>query len=73
MPVSIGISLKEDSTGRIFGSVGGNCEGGGEVRRVKDRLQEEEAFQGVEGGLTRGEPIPSQIFLSEVNQGASDI
>ena len=73
MPVSIGVGLKEDSARRVFGSVGGNYEGGGEVRKVKDRFREEEAFQGVEGGLTRGGPIPSQILLGEVDQGTSDI
>ena len=38
MPVSIGISLEEDSTGHIFGSVGGNGKGSGKVWKVKDRL-----------------------------------
>ena len=36
MPVSVGIGLKEDSAGHVFGSVGGDCEGGGEVRKVKN-------------------------------------
>ena len=73
MPISIGIGLKEDSTGHVFRSVGDDCERGREVRKVKDWFREKEAFQGVEGGLTRGGPIPSHIFLSEVNQRASNI
>ena len=67
MPVSIGIGLEEDSAGRVFGSIGGNGEGSGKVWKVKDRFQEEEMFQGIEGGLTRRSPIPSQIFLGEVD------
>ena len=67
MPLSIGIGLKEDSPGHVFGGIGGNGEGSGKVWKVKDRFREEEAFQGVEGGLTRRGPIPSQIFLGKVN------
>ena len=36
MPVSIGIGLKKDSTGRVFRSVSGDSKGGREVRKVKD-------------------------------------
>ena len=36
MPISIGISLKEDSTGHIFGGISGNGKGSREVRKVKD-------------------------------------
>ena len=36
MPVSIGIGLEEDSTRRVFGSVGGDSEGGGKVREMED-------------------------------------
>ena len=67
MPVPIGIGLEEDSAGRVFGSVGGNSKGSGKVWEVKDRFREEKAFQGVEGGLTRRSPVPSQIFLGEVD------
>ena len=44
MPISVGVSLKEDDTGHIFQSIGGDCEGGGEVGEMKNRLGEEEAF-----------------------------
>ena len=30
-------------------------------------------FQGVEGGLTRGGPVPGQVFLCEVDQGVGNI
>ena len=67
MPVSIGIGLEEDGAGCVFGSISGDSKGSGKVWKVKDRFREEEAFQGVEGGLTRGSPIPSQIFLGKVD------
>ena len=73
MPVPVGIGLKKDSAGHIFRSVSGNSEGGGKVREIKDRFREEEAFQEIKRGLTRGGPIPSQVFLSKVNQGAGDV
>ena len=52
MPVSIRVGLKEDSSGRILRSVGGNSEGGGQVGKVENVLQEEKVFEGVEGRLT---------------------
>ena len=51
MPVAVGVGLKEDGTRRVFGSVRGDGEGGGEVGEVKDGFREEEAFEGVKGGL----------------------
>ena len=40
MPISIGIGLKKDSAGHIFGGVSGNGKGSGEVREVQDWFQE---------------------------------
>ena len=40
MPISIGIGLKKDSAGRIFGGVSGDGEGSREVRKVKDWFRE---------------------------------
>ena len=36
MPVTIGVCLKEDSTRGIFGGVGRNGEGSGDVWEVED-------------------------------------
>ena len=73
MPVTVGVGLEEDSAGRIFRCVGSNGKRGGEVREVENRFREEEAFEGVEGGLTGRGPFPSEVFLGEVEERASDI
>ena len=44
MPVSIRISLEKDGAGCVFGCIGGNGKGGGQVREVEDGLGEKEAF-----------------------------
>ena len=53
--------------------VRGDGEGGGEVREVKDGFREEEAFEGVEGGLARGGPIPGEVLLCKVKEGSGDV
>ena len=73
MPVAVGVGLEEDGTGCIFGCIGGNGEGGGEIREVEDGFRKEETFKGVKGGLASGGPIPREILLSEVKERASDI
>ena len=73
MPIAVGVGLEEDGTRRMFGGVRGNGEGGGEVRKVKDGFGEEEAFERVKGGLTGGGPIPWEVLLGEVEEGASDV
>ena len=73
MPVAVGVGLEEDGARRMFGGVRGDGEGSGEVGEVKNGFGEEETFEGVEGGLTRGRPVPGEVFLGEVNQGACDI
>ena len=73
MPVTVGVGLEEDSARRIFRSIGGDGEGGGEVRKVKDGFQEEKVFQGIEGRLTQGGPIPGEVLLGEVNEGTGDV
>ena len=57
----------------MFGGVSGNGKGDGEVGEVKDGFGEEEAFKGVEGGLTCGGPVPREVFLGEIEEGTSDI
>ena len=73
MLVAIGVGLEEDGTGRIFGCVGGNGEGGREIREAEDGFCKEEVFEGIKGGLAGGGPIPREILLSEVEERASDI
>ena len=41
VPVAVGIGLEEDGARRVFGSVCGDGEGGGEIREVKDGFREE--------------------------------
>ena len=73
VPIAVGVGLEKDGARRMFGSVRGDGEGGGEVRKVKDGLRKEEAFEGIEGGLARRGPVPGKILLGEVEKGASDI
>ena len=73
VPVTVGISLEEDGTRRVFRSVRGNSKGSGEVGKVKDGLGEEETFEGVEGCLTRRGPVPGEVLLGEVEERASDV
>ena len=73
VPVAIGVGLEEDGARRVFGSVHGDGEGGGEVWEVEDGFRKEETFEGVEGGLARRGPIPGEVFLGKVKEGASDV
>ena len=73
MPVAIGVSLEEDGARRMFRSVRGNREGGGEVGEVKDRFGEEETFEGIKGGLAGRGPVPGEVLLCEVEERASDV
>ena len=73
MPVAVGVGLEEDGTRRMFGCVSGNSEGGGEIGEVEDGFREEEAFEGVEGGLARRRPIPGEVLLGEVEEGTRDV
>ena len=45
MPVAVGVSLEENSTGCIFGRISGNGEWGGEIREVEDEFGEEEMLR----------------------------
>ena len=73
MPITIGVGLEEDGARRMFGGVRGDGKGGGEVREVKDGFGEEEAFEGVEGGLAGRGPVPGEVLLGKVKEGASDV
>ena len=73
MPVTVGVGLEENSTGCMFRCISGNSERSGEVREVENGFREEEAFEGVEGGLTGRGPVPGEVFLREVEKRASNI
>ena len=73
MPFAIQVSLKEDSTGGVLGSISHDCEGGSEVREVEDRFRQEKGFEDVERGLTSGGPVPREVFLGEVDKGLCDV
>ena len=73
MPVAIGVGLEEDGSGCVLRSVGGNGEGGRQVGKVKNRFREEKAFEGFEGRLARGGPIPDKVLFGEINEGTGDI
>ena len=40
---------------------------------MKDRLRQEQGFEGVEGGLASGGPAPRQVLLGEINEGSGNI
>ena len=66
MPVTIDVSLEEYSSRGVLGCVGGDGEGGREVRELENRLGGERPFKGSEGGVTRFIPFPGMRFLREV-------
>ena len=73
MPIAVGVGLEEDSARRMFGRVCGNSKRGGEVREMENGFGEEEAFEGIEGGLARRGPVPGEVLLGEIKEGAGDI
>ena len=73
MPVAVGVSLEEDSTGRMFRCISGDGERGGEVGEMENGFGEEETFKGVERGLAGRGPVPSKVLLGEINKGAGDV
>ena len=40
---------------------------------MKDWFRQEEGFEGVEGGLAGGRPVPGEVLLGEVNERSGDI
>ena len=73
MPVSIGISLEKDGARCGFRGIRSNGEGSGKVGEMEDRFGQEEAFQGLEGRLAGGGPVPRQVLLGEVDERAGDV
>ena len=71
MPIAIRVGLEEDGARRVFRGVSGNREGSREVGEVENWLGEEEAFEGVEGGLARRGPVPGEVLFGEVEERAS--
>jgi len=47
----------------VFRGIGSDGEGGGEIGEVKDRFRQEEGFEGVEGGLGGGSPVPLEVLF----------
>jgi len=73
VPISVGVGLEEDGAGRELGGVGSDGEGGREIREVEDGFRQEKGFEGVEGFLAGGGPVPLEIFLGEVDERTSDV
>ena len=73
MPIAVGVSLEEYSSGRIFRGVGGDGEGCGEIREMEDRFRQEKGFKGVEGSLASGSPVPLKVLFGEVDEETGDI
>ena len=73
VPVSVRVGLEENPSRRRFRGVGGDGERCGEVREMEDWFQQEEGFEGVEGFLAGGGPVPLEVFLGEVDEGAGDV
>jgi len=73
VPIAVGVSLKENSSGCIFRGVGGDGEGCGEVREVEDWFGQEKGFKGVEGSLASGGPVPLEVLFGEIDEGTGDI
>ena len=73
MPVTVGVGLEEDGARHMFRHVCGDSEGGGEIGKVEDGFREEKSFEGVEGGLAGGRPIPREVLLGEIEEWTSDI
>jgi len=73
VPIAVRVGLEEDSARCVFRGIGSDGERGGGVGEVKDWFGQEEGFQGVEGGLTDGGPVPLEVFFCEVDEGAGDV
>ena len=66
MPVTVDVSLEEYASRGVLGCVGGDGEGGREVRELEDGLGGERLFKGGKGGVTRFIPFPGMRFLREI-------
>ena len=73
VPIAIGVSLEEDGARRMLRGIRGDRKGGREVGEVEDGFGEEKTFEGVEGGLAGRGPVPREVLLGEVEEGAGDV
>ena len=73
MPIAVGVGLEEDSTRCMFRRIRSNGKRVREVGEMENRFGEEEAFEGVEGRLTRRGPVAGEVLLGEVEEGAGDV
>ena len=63
MPIAIGVSLEEDSTGGVLRSIGGDGKGFGKVWEVENGTREEELLELIKGLLTSRGLVPAIVFL----------
>ena len=63
MPVTIRVSLEEDSARGIFRGVSGDSEWLREIWKVEDRAREEKPFELVKGLLASRGPIPAIVLF----------
>ena len=73
VPIAIGVGLEEDDARHILRGIRGDREGGREVGEVEDGFGKEKTFEGVEGGLAGRGPVPREVLLGEVEEGAGDL
>jgi len=73
VPVAVRVGLEENPSRRGFRGIGGNGERCREVWEMEDWFRQEEGFEGVEGFLAGGGPVPLEVFLGEVNEGTGDV
>jgi len=73
VPIAVRVGLEEYSSGRRLRGIGGDGERCGEIWEMEDWFRQEEGFEGVEGFLAGGGPVPLEVFLGEVDEGAGDV
>jgi len=73
VPISIGVSLKEDSSRCMLGGVSGDGKRCGEVREMENWFQQEKGFESVERSLASRGPVPLEVFLGKVDEGTGDV
>lgn len=73
VPVSIGVSLQEDTSGGVLGGIGGDGKGMGEVWEAENWLGEEKFLETFKGSLTSRGPGPGAALLGKIEERAGDI
>jgi len=73
VPVAVRVGLEEDPSRHGFRGIGGDGERCGEVRKMEDWFRQEKGFEGVEGVLAGGGPVPLEVFLCKVDERTGDV